>query len=363
MNLTIVLTLKGRENFTYRWMSYMNDMKCPYKILIADGGTDINLENHLMNYENYPNLRYEYIKYPADIDVDTFYSKFVDAIGKVETDYILLGDNDDFFLLEKIPEMIEFLEDNPSFSAARGLLVNLKVLDEKNRSVPRAVGEKYIATLVKAPGIMNEFPIDRIEVMCKEMSKYDYYSNWYAVTRTKLLVGIWQKLLLLSIKEVIILEIMTHTLLLEAGKIKIFDAPFYIRQSGTSSFGDTLVVNNSFLERCLINNSLTEISIVVENMMELETREDQIRVMKSIAAWLDQFLENIRTRNYLHEGRLSQLRLIVDTLPFIRLIAQKTNQILRILLNRSSIQKSIRLREIEPYVLVSLKQDFLKRTL
>ena len=53
--LTIILTLKDRVSFTYRWMEYMNDLSCPYKILIADGGIDKEVENHLLDKNNYPN--------------------------------------------------------------------------------------------------------------------------------------------------------------------------------------------------------------------------------------------------------------------------------------------------------------------
>ena len=43
--LTIVLTLKDRAPFSDRWMHYMDDARCPYPILIADGGTDQAVEN------------------------------------------------------------------------------------------------------------------------------------------------------------------------------------------------------------------------------------------------------------------------------------------------------------------------------
>ena len=58
--LTIVLTLKNRSDFTFRWMSYMNQICCPYKILIADGGDDLEVENILKVNSNYPNIIYEY---------------------------------------------------------------------------------------------------------------------------------------------------------------------------------------------------------------------------------------------------------------------------------------------------------------
>ena len=72
--LTIVLTLKDREAFSRRWMRYMNDQCCPYKILIADGGADEGIESELRNPTNYPNLDYEYIRYPFDNDWKDFYA-------------------------------------------------------------------------------------------------------------------------------------------------------------------------------------------------------------------------------------------------------------------------------------------------
>ena len=38
--LTILLTLKDRAPFTFRWMSYANSIRFPFKVLIADGGAD-----------------------------------------------------------------------------------------------------------------------------------------------------------------------------------------------------------------------------------------------------------------------------------------------------------------------------------
>ena len=96
MKLTIILTLKGREEFTFRWMRYMNEMHCPYKILLADGGANLELEAHLRHPNNYPNLDYEYIRYPFDASLDDYLNKFENVISRVKTEYILLADNDDF---------------------------------------------------------------------------------------------------------------------------------------------------------------------------------------------------------------------------------------------------------------------------
>ena len=64
--LTILLTLKDRPLFTFRWMSYANSINFPFKVLIADGGKDKAVPTALSNRANFPNVDYEYIRYPYD---------------------------------------------------------------------------------------------------------------------------------------------------------------------------------------------------------------------------------------------------------------------------------------------------------
>ena len=45
--LTVIITLFDRVKFTYRWMEYANRFHFPFKILLADGGKDENIENVL----------------------------------------------------------------------------------------------------------------------------------------------------------------------------------------------------------------------------------------------------------------------------------------------------------------------------
>ena len=89
--LTIVLTLKDRTAFTHRWLRYLNGISCPYPILIADGGDDADLEAHLRNGANYPQLRYDYVRYPVDEDYRRYYLKLADAIERVTTPVRVAG--------------------------------------------------------------------------------------------------------------------------------------------------------------------------------------------------------------------------------------------------------------------------------
>ncbi|MHB8130625.1 MAG: TIGR00180 family glycosyltransferase [Mobilitalea sp.] len=297
--LTIVLTLKDRAEFTYRWMKYMDDITCPHRIFIADGGKDIGVEQHLRNHKNYPNLNYEYIRYPYDAKIVDYYMKFKDVISRVESEYLLLADNDDFYLLEHIPDILSFLDTHKDYAGARGKLVNFTLFDRQGRSNGITVGKRYLAILNDALSIEKSCSYERVEDLCNNMSRYDYYANWYSVFRTASFQKTWELLITLPIKEVIVTEMLTHIMMLMEGKLKIMNFPFYIRQNNTSLSGDTLVTGNKFLERCIINNALSEFGIAIDKFIMIKTNEEKERLLKSIASWLEVFVSNI----YLSKSR------------------------------------------------------------
>ena len=126
-NLTILLTLKDRCAYTRAFMSYANQICCPFKILIADGGASKEIEEVLQDKTNYPNLRYEYIRYPYDETVEHFHFKLCDVVKRVKTPLVVIIDNDDYFLLSALYKNIEFLRENPDFTSSRGGLWNLNL--------------------------------------------------------------------------------------------------------------------------------------------------------------------------------------------------------------------------------------------
>ena len=156
--LTIVLTLKDRAPFTYRWMQYMNDMRCPYRILIADGGKDSAIEQHLRNHENYPQLDYDYIRYPYDATIEDYYKKFENVISRVKSEFLLLADNDDFYLLDRIPDILAFLDAQKDYVGARGRLVRLTLFGEDGLSVGVTRGARYFAMSQEALSIESASP-------------------------------------------------------------------------------------------------------------------------------------------------------------------------------------------------------------
>jgi glycosyltransferase domain-containing protein len=355
MSLTIILTLKDRSPFTYRWMRYMNDMRCPYKILIADGGKDEVIEEHLRHPENYPHLDYDYIRYTYDATLGDFLKKLENIVSKVRTRYLLQADNDDFFLLDRIPTLLAHLDSHSDCSGARGQVVNFEVFDSNGCSKGVTSGRSYQAVTNQAPSLDMESDFERVELLCKQMSKYDYYANWYCVFRTAELQELWKNMLSISIREMIVFEILTLVLMAKKGKIHILPEAFYLRQNNTSEFGDTLVVGNEFLERCVIDNSLAQFPIAMDRLLPDDSRSDKDRMLRAIAAWLEIFVSNI------HQGRLrsgtagARLRRSVKAMPYIGAAARVWYVNSAHLLSPIRHRKVMRFGNIEPYIIAAQK--------
>lgn len=119
MTITVLMPLKGRPRHTLRWMWHYNRIKLPFKVLIADGGSDVEIERLLSEPRNFPNLNYRYLRYD-DRTVTDFYAKMVDATSKIDTPYVAFCDNDDFLLPEAILRAGQFLDANPDYVSAGG---------------------------------------------------------------------------------------------------------------------------------------------------------------------------------------------------------------------------------------------------
>lgn len=351
--LTIVLTLKDRVPFTYRWMKYMDDVRCPYRILIADGGEEGGaIEQHLRKHENYPNLDYDYIRYPYDATIEIFYEKFVNVLSRVESEYLLLADNDDFFLLERIPDMLVFLDARKDYVGARGKRVDFTLFDKIGKSNNLVTGVRYFAWSREERSIESASPFDRVEALCKDMLKYDHYSNWYCIFRSAPLQEVWRSLITLPVKEVLVTEVLTHILMLMRGKIGILPYPFYFRQSHTSTLSATLNAGNTFLERCMVNNALADLGLAIDRFVSVENKEERDRLLKAIAAWLESIVLSMYSSRDMTSLK-SRWRAKLNRYPLLGPWTYSIYyRIAHLFLPRQQINP-VRMKAIEPYILSS----------
>ncbi len=102
-------------------MEYANYIAFPFPIIVADGSSDDSAEKLLSDCKRFPKIAYTYFRYPYDKTYTHYYSKIVDALDRVQTPFVALADNDDFFIVDCMLECVRFLQNHSDYVACGGL--------------------------------------------------------------------------------------------------------------------------------------------------------------------------------------------------------------------------------------------------
>jgi len=99
-------------------MAYLRQQNSlSFKLLIADGGKGLNLEKILTQTERFPNVDYEYIRYPYDATYAQYYGKTYDALSRVKTPFAAVAQDDDFYFIEGLQGAVDFLSTHEEYIA------------------------------------------------------------------------------------------------------------------------------------------------------------------------------------------------------------------------------------------------------
>lgn len=227
--LTIILAIKDRLHFAHRWMRFMNQEQCPYRIIIADGSLDSDSGRLFTKATEYPNLAYEYIRFPADENYAAYYKKISDVLGLVDTPYVLMADDDDFYCMEGIRTTIKYMDEHPDFVCARGSYIGFSV---------RPSGQDADAGAYTVYGKMSLRGAIYPSVIIDEDSSAGrlagYFSrwtpHWYNIHRTDILRACWNEVAALNIRNIFLMEHTLSAMIAVRGKIFAGQYPYYFRQ-------------------------------------------------------------------------------------------------------------------------------------
>lgn len=260
--LTVILVIRDRPYYTFRWMDYANKTRFPFKILIADGGKDLDVETRLKDHSNFPNLNYEYLRYPYDASIKDYLCKISSALNQVTTPYVILADDDDFWNVDGIRESVRFLEEHEDYAICRG----------RNLIFTRNV--KNILETTYSPK-----PIfDATQTLASErvMSIYSH-SSWtfYDVHRTLQYQTIFKKIAELEFYFMPMIEIMVGLMDAANGKIKRLECVYLIREEG---HGQSTSRSGSYLVRLLTGPCAEQLSAMCHAVAESVAAHENILV-------------------------------------------------------------------------------------
>ena len=118
-NITIVLTIYNRLNFTIKWLDFVEKQKIPFDIIISDGGNIANIQEKLNL--NIRDLNIKYYKFKFYKNFKNFHEKFNKVVKYVKTKYVIFAEDDDYIIHKSFIKSKNFLEKNKDFSCVKGI--------------------------------------------------------------------------------------------------------------------------------------------------------------------------------------------------------------------------------------------------
>jgi len=223
-NITILLTIYNRIDYTKKWLDFAEKQKIPFKILISDGGNVKNVKKKLKLNKRKLDIKYKKYKYYKNFK--KIYEKYFFAIQNVKTDYLIICEDDDYLSVDGFIKSARFLSKNKNFSCAKGMnllgdLVPSKsffsyyVLRKQNNSCDDF-------------SILNNSPADRLV----NFYKYQNLTFYNGLQRTAVIKKIFQ-ILNKDFFNLWITELIFNLYLVYKGKIKRFNYIDYIKMDNT----------------------------------------------------------------------------------------------------------------------------------
>ncbi len=245
-DLTIVLIIGKRKEFfhyTLRWMAYASKNYNNFKIIVADGSGNKEIEEKLYTKRIY-DFNYKYIKYPVDKNYSEYFAKIDNALSKVDTEFSVLADDDDFFNKDSLIKSKNFLKNNYEFSTCRGTIGNFKI------------NSKFSLKSINVPpsqqSIVDEEPKERVA------SNFILNSSpsFYDVHRSELQKKNYNILSEQNFIEPTMVEMLPEYLDVIDGKVHRFNDLYLMRQSGMNHSSNKTFneKNGGILERLSFGN-------------------------------------------------------------------------------------------------------------
>lgn len=97
-NISIIIPLKDRSEFTLRILYYLSNINFAFKIFICDGSYNKSINRKIVKKFK-SKLDLTYLSFPFDLNYDFFLKKIKKTLSYVKTSHVMLLPNDDFINL------------------------------------------------------------------------------------------------------------------------------------------------------------------------------------------------------------------------------------------------------------------------
>lgn len=287
--LTLLMFLKDRAEFTGRLVYYLSQIRYPFKVIFADGS--IGDENEeLFKSLKCANFSYEYVRYPKDETLRDYYQKCASSIKKVKTPYVMLADNDDFPIVEGQLKAINFLENNQDYVGCNGRVGGVIVAPLAH--IPYGKRVLYLDYYCNA--MDRNIPVNQ-SVGTERIKSYltNFYSIFYSVYKTESLKTTLDDIQKLNFSDLGIHELFFSYMQLAQGKIHTLDALTYIRQKGSSQAAST---QKDWFYRLFYTQWLADLKNAIHQVAQVIANKEKLNSQSIYELLYEDFIVRQRAR-------------------------------------------------------------------
>jgi glycosyltransferase domain-containing protein len=302
------MPLKGRHLFTLRFLWYANRVGLPYRFLLADGQVHATLSRMLENSrELFPKLDLTYVSYPDDSSFSRYYSKMLDAVGRVCTPYVVYVDNDDFPVASGIDRSVAFLESNREYVCCGGGLAGFSVYAGLNDPHQGLLGKlNHLSYRYTSFDRSEDFSSPSVTERVRKGAR-----NWwsfYAVFRKEALETIYREIAEIDFSDLQLCELFCAMRTLTLGKARSDGSAIgYIRQYGTSQRG---AFKKDWVHHLLRSRFTSDFDLMIGRISELGGTADGVEstvFAEELRAICEDWLRSFLRDNYGSVQTLKQL--------------------------------------------------------
>lgn len=283
-DLTLILTIFGREEFTQRWLAFQNFHKCDYPILILDSKGDPYFKDKGCLERDYPNLDCSYyLLENHGIENIEFYFKFVlpKAVSLIDTEYFILDDNDNFIVSRNLEKCISFLDDNKDYSSARGNGYRFWFHAKYNIDpLYKLFSRRFITIKPDHLSLEDEDPFKRITWMLNHTdSDNNPLLNWYSVFRTSDGRKVLSAIANAEGFDPYFAELFILIGYLNLGKSIVLDHTHWIQQHGSSeSLAQLLAEYSVPIDRIFMENNLNYLESFLDSFDQSDENKKSLKI-------------------------------------------------------------------------------------
>tara|TARA_B100000787_G_scaffold170301_1_gene165955 strand:- start:3168 stop:4256 length:1089 start_codon:yes stop_codon:yes gene_type:complete len=287
-SFTLILLIKGRHEFTRRWLSYMKKINFGHPIIIADGQDDEETEKIIKEINNDQNLSIQYFRYNTHSGYHDYYKMESDVLDKVKTDLVMLCDNDDFIIPVGLSEQIIFLSKNPDYISVSGRILNFEINNYDYSTYGDEVTFLNPCNYYRLDDPLEDWKEHINSVFTK------FQPNFYNVFQTKFRKLIAEEKVRLNFSDLVINEFYVQLRAASFGKSKILDTTsHYLRQRGTSSISRNYDFSEDLLEKNMpedVRKLATKIAEISSDQFNYSKDEIYSFILSDFSKYLNHYL-------------------------------------------------------------------------